>query len=433
MDDRPDMDPATSLKRFEALSRGEIDLSLDRIERVMSRLGSPHRHLPPVIHVAGTNGKGSTCAFLRAMAEAAGLNVHVFTSPHLVRVNECIRLSGEQTSDAVFCSLLDRVYDGQDDEPLTSFEALTAAAFLAFAEKPADLLVLEVGLGGRGDATNIVPNPVVSVITPVAFDHERFLGNGLGQIGWHKAGIIKSNTPVVSARQDDIVAQVIAEEALARGAPLYRLRTSDLRRIPADTALRGSHQLYNAALAALALSVWGHQDVTAEAVEKGARTAVWPARMQRLSTGAVVDLAGLEEVWLDGGHNPHAAKAVASLLSDMPGETALVSAMMAGKDHEATFRAYAGVASQVFTCPNADGYANASPRELADAARRAGLAARSFRSFEAALRAAGQSGASRILICGSLRLAGAVLEANGEAPDGQSLRSVSESVAMLPA
>lgn len=412
----PALDAA--LKRFEGLYPDVIELSLGRIERALERLGRPQDRLPPVIHVAGTNGKGSTCAFMRAMAEAAGLRVHVFTSPHLVRFNERIRLAGKLVEDAALIGWLDRTFEAIEGGEITHFEATTAAALLAFSEVPADLLILEVGLGGKYDATNVIGAPALSVITPVDYDHAQFLGTELAGIAGEKAGIIKAGRPALTAIQQDVADAVIAARAADVGAPLYRLQPYFIDAMPEDIALSGPHQRANAALAAMAMQLFGNSTRISEAaIFEGARKAVWPARMQRLKDGPVTALAGGLPVWLDGGHNPHAARAIAAYLSGMGGKTALVTAMLASKDSAGFFVPFGPLGVDVFTCPNAPGHQASPPAELAQAASRAGLKVTACTSFEDALRAAAASGADRVLICGSLYLAGEVLGANGEAPE----------------
>ena len=407
-----------ALKRFEGLYPETIELSLGRIERALERLGRPQDRLPPVIHVAGTNGKGSTCAFMRAMAEAAGLKVHVFASPHLVRFNERIRLAGKLVEDAALIGWLDRTYEAIEGGQITHFEATTAAALLAFSEVPADVLILEVGLGGRYDATNVIAAPALSVITPVDYDHAQFLGTDLAGIAAEKAGIIKAGRPALTAIQQDIADDVIAARAAEVGAPLYRLQSYFVEAMPEDVALSGRHQRANAALAAMAMQLFGNSvRIDQAAIFKGAREAVWPARMQRLREGPVTQLAGGLPVWLDGGHNPHAGRAIALHLEGLGGKTALVSAMLASKDSAGFFVPFAPLGVEVFTCPNAPGHQATPPAELAQAASRAGLKVTACARFEDAMRAAGASGAYRVLICGSLYLAGAVLAMNQEAPE----------------
>ena len=407
-----------ALKRFEGLYPETIELSLGRIERALERLGRPQDCLPPVIHVAGTNGKGSTCAFMRAMAEAAGLKVHVFTSPHLVRFNERIRLAGKLVEDAALIGWLDRTYAAIEGGQITHFEATTAAALLAFSEVPADVLILEVGLGGRFDATNVIDAPALSVITPVDYDHAQFLGTDLAGIAAEKSGIIKAGRPALTAIQQDIADDVIAARAAEVGAPLYRLQPYFVEAMPEDVALSGRHQRANAALAAMAMQLFGNSvRIDQAAIFKGAREAVWPARMQRLKEGPVTQLAGGLPVWLDGGHNPHAGRAIALHLEGLGGKTALVSAMLASKDSAGFFVPFAPLGVEVFTCPNAPGHQATPPAELAQAASRAGLKVTACARFEDAMRAAGASGADRVLICGSLYLAGEVLAMNREAPE----------------
>ena len=406
-----------ALKQFEGLYPETIELSLGRIQTVLETLGNPQTKLPPVIHVAGTNGKGSTCAFLRAMAEAAGLRVHVFTSPHLVRFNERIRLAGDLVSDDDLLGWLNRTYTALQGRPITHFEATTAAAFLAFSEVPADLLILEVGLGGRFDATNVVDQPALSVITPVDYDHKQFLGTDLAKIAGEKAGIIKSGKPVVSAIQTRVCGDVITQRADRLAAPLHVLNLQDLEQMPPEVALSGGHQRYNAALAGLALRTLRHPAIDSEAILNGARTATWPARMQKLAEGPITRQAGKAEVWLDGGHNPHAARALSAMLRQRSGRTVMVSAMMASKDHGGFFHPFQNVAASVHTCPNASGHAGADPVELAMKARAFIPSATAHSSFEMALAAAIAEDPDRILICGSLYLAGDVLMANAESPN----------------
>ncbi|WP_213269613.1 folylpolyglutamate synthase/dihydrofolate synthase family protein [Hyphomonas sp.] len=407
-----------ALKRFEGLYPETIELSLGRIERALERLGRPQDRLPPVIHVAGTNGKGSTCAFMRAMAEAAGLKAHVFTSPHLVRFNERIRLAGKLVGDEALIGWLDRTYAAIEGGQITHFEATTAAALLAFSEVPADVLILEVGLGGRFDATNVIAAPALSVITPVDYDHAQFLGTDLAGIAVEKAGIIKAGCPALTAIQQDIADDVIAARAAEVGAPLYRLQPYFVEAIPEDVSLSGRHQRANAALAAMAMQLFGNSvRIDQTAIFRGAREAVWPARMQLLKDGPVTQLAGGLPVWLDGGHNPHAGRAIALHLEGLGGKTALVSAMLASKDSAGFFVPFAPLGVEVFTCPNAPGHQATPPAELAQAAARAGLKVAACASFEDAMRTAGESGADQVLICGSLYLAGEVLAMNRETPE----------------
>ena len=408
---------AEALGRFEGLYPDTIELSLGRVLNALELLGRPQDRLPPVIHVAGTNGKGSTCAFMRAMMEAAGLSVHVFTSPHLVRFNERIRLAGEIVDDARLIDWLERTHDAIKGQEITQFEATTATALLAFSEVPADVLILEVGLGGSYDATNVIDQPALSVITPIDFDHKAFLGSDIRKIAGEKAGIIKSGRPALTAIQRKICDDVIAKRAEDVGAPLYRLKAHFIDAMPEDLGLLGEHQRANAALAAMAVQLFGNSTIIDQnAIFEGARNVVWPARMQRLKDGPLTALAPNQEIWLDGGHNPHAARAIARQLNNMPGRTALVAAMLASKDATGYFMPFRQVQPEVFTLPNAPGHQGAEPQALAEAATNAGLKAAAYDSLEAALKAAATTGVDRILICGSLYLAGEVLAQNGEPP-----------------
>lgn len=405
-----------ALQTFEGLYPKTIELSLGRIESVLETLGRPQDKLPPTIHVAGTNGKGSTCAYLRAMAEEAGLSVHVYTSPHLVRFNERIRLAGKLVEDNALIAWIERVHDALEGREITRFEATTAVALLAFSEVPADLLILEVGLGGRFDATNVVNSPALSVITPVDFDHKQFLGSDLAFIAGEKAGIIKPGRPVISAIQARVCGDVIARQAEDAGAPLTVLRMEDIEKVPERVALPGTHQRYNAALAGLAMRTLDAPKIHDTAIWHGAQSAVWPARMQLLSNGPVTQLGGGADVWLDGGHNPHAATAIAELLREMGGRTVMVTAMIASKDHGGFFHPFKGVVEAVHTIPNAPGHASAAPADLAETARAFLPKAEAHDSLEAAMQAAAALKPDRILIGGSLYLAGEVLAANQEIP-----------------
>ncbi len=405
-----------ALKKFEDLHPETIELSLGRILDLLEALGRPQDKLPPTIHVAGTNGKGSTCAYLRAMAEAEGLTVHVYTSPHLVRFNERMRLAGKLVEDDELIAWLTRVYESLDGRSITRFEATTATAILAFSEVPADLLILEVGLGGRFDATNVMDEPALSVITPVDFDHKQFLGSDLAKIAYEKAGIIKPNRPVVSAIQARVCGDVIRARAEELGAPLTSLRIEDIEKVPETVALPGTHQRYNAALAGLAMRTLQSPQIGERAIWDGAINADWPARMQKLEPGPLTALVGDAELWLDGGHNPHAATAIAELLREMGGTTVMVSAMIASKDHGGFFHAFKGVVGSVYTIPNAPGHAGADPEELAETARQFLPNAEAYASLEAALEAAAAAKPDRILIGGSLYIAGEVLEKNNQRP-----------------
>jgi dihydrofolate synthase/folylpolyglutamate synthase len=424
-----------ALERLRLLHPKKIDLSLDRIQALLQSLGRPQDRLPPVIHVAGTNGKGSTSAFLRAIAEAAGLKVNVLISPHLVRFVERIRLSGTLITDEAFAAILERVEAANAGREITFFEIVTAAAFVAFAEAPADLQILEVGLGGRYDATNVIGAPAVSVITPVDYDHKEFLGEDLGKIAGEKAGVIKPGRPVVSARQAEVAEAVIAAEAERLGAPLSlmgrdfdawsergRLMFQDQTRLldlPMPS-LFGPHQVDNAGLAVAAMLALGDARITEAALDKGVASAEWPARMQRLTAGPYGEMAKARgsDLWLDGGHNPHGARAVAEALAGLARDgrpVALVAGTLANKDAVGFFSAFKGLDPIVYAT-GFDAEAAASAGATMDAARAAGLQAEACGyPLEALRRALQVQGAPpHVLICGSLYMAGEVLAASEE-------------------
>ncbi len=428
----------TILERLLKLHPKKIDLVLDRVTRLLAQLGHPERRLPPVIHVAGTNGKGSTCAFARAMLEAEGLKVHVYSSPHLVHFHERIRLAGSIISESELAALLEECETVNNGAPITFFEITTAAAILAFARHKADALVMEVGLGGKYDATNVIEHPRIAVITPIGLDHAEFLGTDIGGIAAEKAGIIKRGSPVIVGPQEDIPREVIVSRADALGAPVLvfgqdfsahqehgRMVYQDLNGL-LDLPLPrlvGRHQIENAAtaIAALRQSEW----VSDAAIEKGLRTVEWPARMQRLTFGPLIDIAPKgAEVWLDGGHNPHGAAAIARAMADLEERAEkplyLISGMLANKDSVGFFSAFRGLARYVVTVaiPGEDN--TLGPGALYDRARCAGLEASPGESVEDAMlqvaamsRMDDEDDPPRILICGSLYLAGSILAENG--------------------
>lgn len=413
-----------------------IDLTTGRVERLLAALGDPHKRLPPVIHVAGTNGKGSTVAYLRAIAEAAGLRVHTITSPHLVRFAERIRLAGTLITDAQLADLIDRVEDANAGESISFFEITTVLAIQAFAETPADLCIVEVGLGGRFDATNIFDAPAVSVVTPVDYDHLEMLGPELSKIAWEKAGIIKQGRPAIVARQMEEAEEVILKEAEDLSAPVTLMgRDFDaweergrlmvqledqLYDLPAPS-LFGGYQFANAGLAVAAALALKDPRIDEAALAKGVSSALWPARFQRLTEGPIARLAAERgsDVWLDGGHNPHAGRALAEaagrLVARDPRPLVLVSAMFARKDARGFFQPFADLNPQVFATtfdsPNA-----APAEEIATAATEAGLQAELVADVEAGVKRAlaGDGPAPHILICGGLHFAGEVLAMSPE-------------------
>jgi dihydrofolate synthase/folylpolyglutamate synthase len=415
------------LERMMSLHPKLIDLTLDRMWRILAALGHPERNLPPVIHIAGTNGKGSTLAMIRAGLEGGGAVCHAYTSPHLVRFHERIRLAGDLIEEDRLACILDRCLEANGPDPITYFEITTAAAFAAFAEVPADWTLLEVGLGGRLDATNVVEAPRLTVITPVDMDHQAFLGEDIATIAGEKAGIIKRGVPVVVGRQDDAALEVIEARAARLGAPLLahgqhwhvweergRLIFQDERGLldlPLP-ALPGAHQIENAGIALAALRTL---DRSEGACEAAMTDATWPARMQRLRRGPLVALAPRAELWLDGGHNPHAARAIARHLASLPPRpTHLVCGMLNTKDIAGFLGPFAEIARRLHAVSIPGQTATLAAAETAAAARSAGLDAVETEGVAQALAdITALDPEARVLICGSLYLAGEVLRENG--------------------
>ncbi|MEA3001385.1 MAG: dihydrofolate synthase / folylpolyglutamate synthase [Sphingomonadales bacterium] len=426
------------LERLALLSPGGDTLGLERISALLDRLGHPERDLPPVLHVAGTNGKGSTCAFLRAAVEAAGLKAHVYTSPHLVRFNERIRLAGRLIEDDLLADLLEEVLEAAKGIQPSFFEATTAAAFLAFARIPADACILEVGLGGRLDATNIVPAPAACGIAQLGLDHQQFLGHRIEQVAAEKAGIAKAGVPLVTLHYPDRLANRIGEAAAAAGAvwlprgggwdaAIYqdKLHYRDARGkldLPLPR-LPGAHQAMNAALAIAMLRHQPAVPVGEPALRAAMGWAEWPARLQRLGPGPLHDaLPAGSELWLDGGHNPAAARAVADFFrAHVPAGRPfhIVFGLLANKDAPGVLRAFSNRSATVHTVPVAD-HPHHQPAELAAAARGVGLGAMIAAGVPEALgwiaRHADPAAPPIVLVMGSLYLAGEVLRANGQVP-----------------
>jgi len=414
------------LDRLHALHPKLIDLSLGRMWRVLAALGHPERRLPPVVHVAGTNGKGSTCAFLRAIAEAAGRRVHVYTSPHLVQFNERVRLAGRLVDDATLSAALEEAEAANAGAPITVFEITTAAALLLFSRIPADLLVLEVGLGGRLDATNVVARPVATAITSISMDHMDFLGDTLAQIAAEKAGIIKPGVPCATGAQAPEAAAVIARIAAERGAPLlargeaWRCELTEAGLAYADAqgalalpppGLPGPHQAENAGIAIAALRAWNPGWLSDAAIARGIATAEWPARMQRLQGALARILPAGFELWLDGGHNAGGGEAIARHLAtwrDRP--VHLVVGMKKGKASADFLRPLIPLATTL-TAVAEPGQHLAMPIEQIIAAS-GGIARPGPTVAEALARIAREGPPGRVLVCGSLYLAGEVLKAD---------------------
>jgi dihydrofolate synthase / folylpolyglutamate synthase len=404
-----------------------IDLTLDRMHRLLGLLGNPERVIPPVIHIAGTNGKGSTQAMIRAGLEAGGDRVHAYTSPHLARFHERIRLAGDLISEPMLTALLDECSLANGTDNITFFEITTAAAFLAFARTPADWTLLEVGLGGRLDATNVIAQPRLTIITPVSLDHQQYLGDTVGAIAGEKAGIIKRGIPVIIGPQSDEGLTVIEARAARLGAPILaygqhwhvssdrgRLIYQDengLLDLPLPN-LPGPHQVQNAGAAITALRHLGRDEAACHAA---VTRAYWPARMQRLRTGPLVDSAPDIELWLDGGHNPAGGAAVAATLAAMPKrQTHLICGMLNTKDVRGYMAPLSGHVTHLHAV-SIPGEKNTLPAAVTrDAAHAAGINASTAESVAGALLAiANNAPHARVLICGSLYLAGAVLRENG--------------------
>lgn len=413
-----------------------IDLTTARVERLLEKLGRPQDALPNVVHIAGTNGKGSTAAYLRAIGEAAGLKVHVWTSPHLVRFAERIRIAGELITEAKMAELVERLERAAEGEPISFFELSTVMAIQAFADTPADMTVIEVGLGGRHDATNVFMHPATTVITPIDYDHVDLLGPTLTHIAGEKAGIMREHAPCIVAYQPEEAFAVLEAEAEKVGAPLFAAGRDfdcweDRGRLMIQTPTRlfdlpppslfGVHQFDNAGVAAIAAMSLDHPKIDEEAVGRGLASAVWPARFQRLTAGPLAQMARARgaDLWLDGGHNPHAGQALAAslprLLARHPRPVVLIVGMLDRKDAYGFFAPFETLAPKVFTvgftAPNAT-----PPDVLAATAGEAGLAARPMKDVTEALQAAlAEPGpAPLVLICGGLYFAGDVLAMSPE-------------------
>jgi len=423
--------PDAVLDRLMGLHPKLIDLSLDRIERLLDRLGNPHHNLPPVVHVAGTNGKGSTIAFMRACLKAAGYRVHVYTSPHLARFNERIELAGETIADEVLVPILEECEVANHEDPITFFEITTVAAFLAFSRHEADIVLLETGLGGRLDATNLIAKPALTVITPISIDHQQFLGDTLAEIAAEKAGILKLGVTGVAAEQSAAAAKVIEQQAEAVGAPLLRggidfkfnagadpftVTVGGKEIVLPQPALPGSHQHQNAALAIAGLKQLKAFTIDDAALAQGLQTVQWPARLQYLSQGPLIDAVPSDwELWLDGGHNPAAGQAIADHCqrwNDKP--LYLVFGMLNSKDPVPFLTPLKSYTQNLCALAIPGEEASLSAAEVDAIAKGIGFSATPVSSVAAALDhiVEHETKPSRILICGSLYLAGTVLKYN---------------------
>ena len=416
------------MERLSALHPKLIDLKLDRVIRLLGRLGDPHLSLPDVIHVAGTNGKGSTVAFIRAGLEAAGLRVNTHTSPHLVNFTERVRLADGPIQEVHLLKVLERCERANGDDPITLFEITTVAALLAFAENPADATLVEVGLGGRFDATNVFPAPAITAITPVSLDHVDFLGRDVAKIAWEKAGILKTGRLGVIAAQTPDAMQSIRDVAAEVSAPLavagrdwrveamanrFRFIDGDLDFALPMPALAGKWQIGNAGAALAVLKRLAGFQLTQTIAEAAVLNVSWPGRLQHLRRGPLVERLCPRALWLDGGHNAAAAAALADTLKDWPEPPRLIVGMLATKDNAAFFRNLRPVADRVELIQG-PGISALDGESLAVFAREAGTTATAHQSLEAAVQAvAAEGGAAPVLIAGSLYLAGQVLSDHG--------------------
>jgi len=416
------------LAHMKKLHVEDIDLTLDRSWALLAKMGDPQLRLPPVIHIAGTNGKGSTQAMMRAGLEGAGKSVHAYTSPHLARFHESIRLAGELITEDALCNVLDRCLKANGSDPMTYFEITTIAGLVAFAQTPADYTLLEVGLGGRLDATNVVDKPALCVITPIDLDHQEFLGDTLAKIAFEKAGILKRGVPCIVGPQQDEALDVIERQAARLGSPLFihgqhwhvqeehgRLVFQDeqgLLDLPLP-ALRGPHQVMNAGAALAGLRALGMGE---RAFESAMTDVTWPARMQKLDKGPLADLIHPGDLWLDGGHNPAAGLAIAKTLRGLPKRpTHLICGMLTTKDHQGFLEPLADVVESLtgINIPNEPDSNSAAA--IAESARAVGIQAQEADGVEAALsKIADQHPSARVVICGSLYLAGHVLRLNAQ-------------------
>ncbi len=414
------------IERLHSLYPRYMDLSLERLHRLLAQLGHPERNLPPVLHVAGTNGKGSTCAFLRAIAEAAGMRVHVTTSPHLVRFNERIRLAGTLVSDEQLLTVLDEIERINAGAEITVFEVLMAATFLLFARVPADLVILEVGLGGRFDATNVIDDPIACAITSISLDHREMLGDTLAKIAFEKAGIIKPGIPVATGQQTAEAFAVIAAEASAHAGPLlsrgrdWHVTAHDSGFLYSDAAgtldlpppaLPGAHQYDNAGIAIATIRA-SKLPIPDSAIAHGIATAEWPARMQRLTGDLTKLLPTNWELWLDGGHNPGGGKVIADHIkgawADRP--THLIVGMKKAKDTAEFLAPLLPLAASLWAVSEPGQYSALPVEAILEAAQGH---ARPGPTVAEALRALPPGPPARVLICGSLYLAGEVLKCDG--------------------
>lgn len=412
--------------RLHHPSLAQIDLKLDRMLRLLSLLGNPHKRIPPVIHVAGTNGKGSLIAYLKAIFEAAGLRVHVYTSPHLVQFRERIVVAGTMIENAQIESIIRHVAPILAQQPATFFEATTALAFLAFAEKKADVVLLETGMGGRLDCTNVIDKPILTAITPIALDHMEFLGDTVTKIAAEKAGIIKQNVGCVLGRQTPEALAVLRAKAGEKNAPLIEFTE---RELPAMPSLVGAHQRDNAMTAMACIEQLPQFNITQEHIAEGLASAVWPARLQKLTRGPYAEmLPSTMQLWLDGGHNQQGGEVLAAWLAEQNKPVYAICGMMGTKDASGYLQAIAPYVSKLYAVAIPNEATCKKPSEIVASAQAAGIKAEAAESVEAALAAivssphpnpppqAGEGNNNQsalVAIIGSLYLAGFVLQKHG--------------------
>ena len=421
-----------SLDRLALLHPKLIDLGLERTYQLLEKAGSPHQNLPPIFHIAGTNGKGSVSAYLFAIAKKLGLKAHCYTSPHLCRFNERIRLANNLINDEELLRILDEVEKLNQNSPITFFEITTVAAFMAFSKVPADLLILETGLGGRLDSTNVIENPLASIITPIARDHEHFLGSKLTQIAGEKAGIIKKNVPVISASQIKEVEETLSKKAREMDAPIFfegtdfvweQIGTGEVileckNRVFAlpKPSLIGPHQIQNAALAAASI-IFSHNFTPLDnMLFSGIGSAKWPGRIQLIDQGKLLNYRGGKPIWIDGAHNMHGATALAASLAQITDQKwTLIAGMLNIRKPVEVFMPLKNHISEVFTMTIPGQAASLSGKELSDRCQNLGIKATAKPNLGAALEATSEN--DFVIICGSLYLAGCALSFNETLPD----------------
>lgn len=421
-----------SLERLSLLHPKLIDLGLGRTYQLLKKAGSPHQNLPPIFHIAGTNGKGSVSAYLFAIAKQLGLKTHCYTSPHLCRFNERIRIANNLIDDEALLKVLDEVEKLNQNKPITFYEITTVAAFMAFERIPADLLILETGLGGRLDSTNVIENPLASIITPIERDHEHFLGSELTQIAGEKAGIIKKNVPVISASQTKEVEDTLKDKAREMNAPIFfggadfiweQISTGEVKlecenrvfTLPTPSLI-GPHQIQNAALAAASVIYSNNFTPMDDRLFSGIEFAKWPGRVQFIDKGKLLNYRGERPLWIDGAHNSHSATALAASLAKITDEKwTLIAGMLETRKPDDIFVPLKNLISEIFTITIPGQVTSLSAQELSESCQDLGIKANAKSSLREALSATCES--EFVVICGSLYLAGHALLLNDTLPE----------------